>query len=188
MLFLASTSPRRHALLHAAGIEFTPCRPGDEVGGEGSPREKATARAESKASQAEAPPGSCVLGVDTVVELDGEEFGKPRDRVDARRMIERLAGREHRVHTAHHLVRGDATWTAVATSTVRFDPLTPDAIEFWLDLGSWEGKAGGYGIQDAETAFASLVDGDEDTVVGLSIAVLRELLRRAAEEGPCPPS
>lgn len=185
MLFLASTSPRRHAILSAAGIEFTLCRPGEEVAGTGAPIELARVRAASKASGAHVPEGALVLGVDTVVEVDGLEFGKPRDRADARRMFERLIGREHLVHTAHCLCRGSDSWEAVATASVRCDALSSEEIEAHLDRGEWSDKAGGYGVQGAAAEFMTVVEGDDDTVVGLSTRALEDLLRRADEGGAC---
>lgn len=184
-LYLASTSPRRRQLLTAAGIEFELCEPGPEnVAGEcGPPSELAAARARRKATGAVAPgAGVPVLGVDTVVDLDGRELGKPRDREDAIAMLHSLSGRRHCVHTAHCLVPagGGALREAVTTSTVQCR--TPGAAELraYLDSGEWQGKAGGYGIQDDAQSFLTLADGAFDTVVGINVDAVRRLLDAVA--------
>ena len=112
-LWLASTSPRRRVLLERTGIRFALCEPGPEYGpGEGGEHESkdgdpaahAIKRARLKALGAKVPDAAiAVLGVDTVVDLDGTEPGKARDRDAAARMLRLLFGRSHRVHTAHCL-------------------------------------------------------------------------------------
>ncbi len=193
MLFLASSSPRRRALLHEAGIPFRLCRPGPEIVGAGSPAELAVARAVSKARGAEAEDGhpfderALVLGVDTVVDRDGVELGKPRDRDDAARMLRLLCGRQHRVHTGHCAIRDGVETTRVASSVVECAPIDDATIEAFLATEDWRGKAGGYGIQDASTPFLQLRGGDLDTVIGLSIRVVRSMLE-TTEGGVCPPN
>ncbi|MHC5065563.1 MAG: Maf family protein, partial [Planctomycetota bacterium] len=101
MLYLASTSPRRHSILESAGIPFTPIEPGEEPLASGTPMELARIRARAKGRGARVPePGALILAVDTVVDLDGCELGKPEDRQDAERMLRALSGREHLVHSA----------------------------------------------------------------------------------------
>jgi septum formation protein len=183
VLYLASTSPRRRRLLTDAGLVHVCVPPGPEPVGGGGPAERAVQRAEAKAAGARVrgAPGY-VLGVDTVVEVDGRELGKPRDRTDAARMLEELAGLEHRVHTAHcvrpHPDDGQR-WRLVTSARVRFEPIEAPRLLRFLDSGAWAGKAGAYGIQDADADFARLVDGDWDTVVGLSVAAVTALLDTA---------
>ena len=188
MLWLASTSPRRSALLAAAGFRFERIPPGPEIDGHGAPIDVAGQRAASKARGAApaAPPpreGAVILGVDTVVDLDGVELGKPTDAAAAERMIVALAGREHRVHSAVHAIAVDSDGGrreayGVASATVRFDALDAEQIASYVAGGSWQGKEGGYGIQDVAGAFARVVPGtgDVDTVIGLSIASVEALL------------
>lgn len=185
-LHLASTSPRRRQLLEQAGFTFALCEPGVEhVAGEAAePRQLALARARRKAGDApivtrDAMGGVPVLGVDTVVDLDGRELGKPKDRDAARAMLLTLAGRDHRVHTGHCLVPGGSDReprTEVATATVRCRQPSPAELERYLESGQWQGKAGGYGIQDDEQGFLTLVDGPFDAVVGLHVEAVRRLL------------
>lgn len=189
-LFLASTSPRRRELLTAAGIRFALCEPGPEYADGGSdhdhhevgePAQLALARARRKALGARAPdPAVPVLGVDTVVDLDGEELGKPRDRADAERLQRRLFGRTHLVHTAHVLAwptRPDCV-EEVAAATVRCRAPAEADLQRYLDSGEWVGKAGAYGIQDGSQTFLALDAGAFDTVVGLHVAAVRRLLVR----------
>ncbi|HLU40314.1 MAG TPA: Maf family protein [Planctomycetota bacterium] len=188
-LYLASTSPRRRDLLAAARIPFECVPPGDEPDGAGPPAEVAMRRAASKCVGARVPegaPAGIVLGVDTVVDLDGVELGKPRDRAEARAMLRALAGRVHAVHTAHCVRRHPGTGVAareLTTARVAIAALDAVAIEAYLDEDEWQDKAGAYGIQGAAGRFCTLVDGELDTVIGLSVAAVRRLLA-AAGSGP----
>jgi septum formation protein len=180
-LYLASTSPRRRDLLTAAGYEFICVEPGAEPVASGRPEALAIARARSKCVGAAVPPASppcLVLGVDTVVDLDGEELGKPRDRDDARRMLERLSGRDHAVHTAHCLRLHPAgeMGERLTTARVHLRRLAPAEVASYLDSGDWRDKAGGYGIQSLAGPFCTLLEGDRGTVIGLSLPALRELV------------
>lgn len=183
-LVLASTSPRRSALLREAGIAFVLGAPGPEPDGHGTPIELAALRAREKAVGAAPPPGVTlpILGVDTVVELDGREFGKAADRRQAAAMLRALSGRIHRVHTAHCLVdpRRGLRLEAIATAAVACRAPGERELEDYLDSGQWRGKAGAYGIQDDAQSFLTLHEGAFDTVVGLHVAAVRDLLARLA--------
>ena len=187
-LWLASTSPRRRELLERAGMRYCLCEPGPEYGpgeaGEhqstsGDPAAHALERARRKALGAKPPDAAiAVLGVDTVVDLDGTELGKPRDRDDAERMLRRLSGRSHRVHTAHclSLRARDQVASARGTAVVACRTPTLPELERYLASGQWRGKAGSYGIQDEAQRFFSLVEGSFDTVVGLHVVDVVGLL------------
>jgi septum formation protein len=193
-LWLASTSPRRRHLLQQAGIRFELCEPGPEYadgrgdhdhGETGVPHLLAVARARRKALGAVVPAGiTPVLGVDTVVDLDGDELGKPRDRDGAAAMLRRLFGREHRVHTAHCLVwPSGAVVEELATAVVAGRVPSPAELAHYLDSGDWRGKAGAYGLQDPSQSFLRRVEGADDTVVGLHLAAVQRLLA-AGPGGP----
>jgi len=179
VLYLASTSPRRQQLLQAAEIPFRLHAPGPETADDGAPADQAAARARSKALTAVRPagPGS-LLAVDTVVAVGGLVLGKPRDRTEAEAMLRRLCGQTHAVHTAHCLLDlgSDAIAEAVSTSKVRCRALTDEDITDYLATGEWRDKAGAYGIQGAAGDFMEVVAGDIDTVIGLSVARVLELL------------
>ncbi len=186
ILYLASTSPRRASLLTEHGLDFALLAPGPEETGQGAPRERAVLRARAKATGANPPAADAlVLGVDTVVDIDGHELGKPIDRAAARDMLQRLMGRTHLVHTGHCLWRqaGEVRAEAVASALVRCDAIGVGELEAYLDGETWQGKAGAYGIQDPETSFLELVEGDVDTVIGLSMTTVRQLLRTLEKGG-----
>ncbi len=192
-LYLASTSPRRRELLARARLRFECCEPGAEYepgGGDehaseaGDPVAHACARATRKGNGAAVPDARVpVLAVDTVVDLDGRELGKPRDRAEAERMLRALAGREHRVHTAHYLRHAASGRNAlrVASAEVVCAPADEPALRRYLDSGQWRGKAGSYGVQDDAQRFFRVVAGDFDTVVGLHVPAVHALLRELAE-------
>lgn len=184
MLYLASTSPRRRQLLEDAGIDYAAVPPGPEPSGAGDPADRARQRAASKAEGAvvTGPPG-WILGVDTVVELEGRELGKPADEAAARRGLEQLAGAVHRVHTALCLVSHPKRerFAVEASATVRCRPLESPRLAAYLASGAWRGKAGGYGLQDEACDFMEVVEGDPNTVIGLPVASLTELLARVGE-------
>jgi septum formation protein len=188
VLFLASTSPRRSELLRAAGIRFQPIAPGPEPrAGGGSPAERARERAFRKAHPARLPAArGWILAADTVVALAGREYGKPADATEAAAMLRALAGREHEVHTGHCLldIHSGGCDEELRSARVRCAPLDEAAIRAQVARGDWRGKAGAYGIQDPGTDFMTIVEGDLDTVVGLSIDAVRRLLARAGAALP----
>ncbi|MEC8252795.1 MAG: Maf family protein [Planctomycetota bacterium] len=188
-LYLASKSPRRRALLAEAGLRFVLCEPGEEYvdGSEhgcevGDPRALCEQRARRKArGAATVGQRAPVLAVDTVVDLDGSELGKAKDRAAAETMLRRLAGSTHAVHTAHCLVAGGREFEETVTASVRCELVGDELLASYLDSGQWRGKAGAYGIQDDAQGFLELAAGPYDSVVGLHVAAVRRLLRRSAE-------
>lgn len=183
-LYLASTSPRRRALLQDAGLSFVLHPPGPEPAGSGSPAELALERARRKALGAPIPdlPG-WILGVDTVVGQGPVEFGKPTDAADAARMLRSLRGGEHAVYSGHVLVETHPApacpprvLTQLAASRVRCRDFSEDELEAYLAAGDWSDKAGAYGIQGAAKSFMSLIEGALDTVIGLHVDAVRKLL------------
>jgi septum formation protein len=137
---------------------------------EGEPDAVAEANARRKAL---AVPSSLTLGADTVVALDGELFGKPRDAAQAREFLARLAGREHQVVGGIALAEGgELVAVAVEVTRVRFRALTPAMLEWYQATGEWRGRAGGYAIQGAGAALVAGIEGDYLNVVGLPLARL----------------
>lgn len=199
-ILLASTSPRRRALLEEAGLPFALVTPGFETEGgsgeAGDPRSFAIARAREKALGASTQERAVLLAVDTVVALEDRVFGKPRDIDEARATLNLLGGREHQVWTAHSFrdllqgsdADGDAVETHVSVSTVAIRELPEAELQAYLDRGDWRDKAGGYGIQSDAASFATLTSGRFDTVVGLDVSVVRavyeELCSRARFASP----
>jgi septum formation protein len=121
--------------------------------------------------------GPLVLGADTIVVLDGEILGKPRDAAQAVEYVGRLAGRSHHVLGGIALARdGELLAEAVDITEVVFRALSADEVEAYVALGEWEGRAGGYAIQGAGAALVRSITGDYLNVVGLPLARLLDLL------------
>ncbi len=121
--------------------------------------------------------GDPVLAADTIVEVDGEILGKPVDTDDARRMLGRLSGRSHRVHTGVAVRRGERVDVEVVTTIVTFVALTAESIDWYLATGEPFDKAGAYAIQGAGGVFVEAVRGSVSNVVGLPLATVARLLR-----------
>lgn len=135
-------------------------------------RRKALAVAAEAAPAAAAP----VLGVDTVVVLDGAIYGKPADAGEARATLERLAGRTHEVVSGIAVVEDGVARTAAATTRVRFRALPPATLDWYVATEEWRERAGGYAIQGRGAALVAGIEGDYLNVVGLPVAALLDLL------------
>ncbi len=181
-LILASQSPRRRDILTALGYDFTVrTAPTDETLPTGvHPREGVRLLAVRK-GEAVLPlceTDDVILSSDTLVELDGVALGKPTDEEDARRMLRALSGRAHNVHTGVAVRRADTVLADTASTRVVFRTLDEAEIDAYVRSGEPMDKAGAYGIQGAAGAFVSYIEGDMDTVVGLSSRLTKELLGR----------
>ncbi len=116
-----------------------------------------------------------VLGVDTVVELDGRLYGKPDDEDGARAMLRSLGGRTHRVVSGLALLGDDREDVATVTTEVTFRALEEPLIDWYVATGEWRERAGSYAIQGAGTALVTRVVGDYENVVGLPVGTLIDL-------------
>jgi nucleoside triphosphate pyrophosphatase len=136
--------------------------------------DNATRKALAGAARAGA--GELVLGVDTVVALDGTLWGKPAGQDAARATLTRLAGRTHEVVSAVALVGpGGAPRTATETTRVTFHALDEAVIAWYLQAGEWRGRAGGYAVQGRGGVLVERIDGDYLNVVGLPVGRLARL-------------
>jgi septum formation protein len=144
----------------------------------GEPRAVAVenARRKALAIAAQAPAGAVVLGVDTIVVLDGALYGKPADEAAARTTLAALSGRVHEVLSGICVVDAAGSRDAVATTRVRFRALDAATLDWYLASGEWRERAGGYAIQGRGAALVDAIDGDYLNVVGLPVATLLELL------------
>jgi septum formation protein len=182
LIFLASASPRRSALLHQVGIDHE-VRPVD-VDETRRARESVTAYvtrlAETKArtlwDALPLPARRPVLGADTTVALDGEIFGKPDGAATARAMLSRLSGRTHEVHTAVALVCTGGIELRLSTSAVCFRELAEAELDWYCASGEPVGKAGGYAIQGRAAVFVRHLAGSYSGVMGLPLCETWELL------------
>jgi septum formation protein len=181
-LVLASNTPRRRELLHAAGFEFDVAAIDvDETRGEGEPAERYVERlAQTKARAAvRRGPDLVVVGADTVVVVGGEVLGKPRDTADAARMLRRLSGRSHEVLTGVAVARRGQMLSRVERTSVWFVRVSDAEIAWYLASGEPMDKAGAYAIQGRASRFIPRIDGSYSNVVGLPMAAVVELLEKA---------
>jgi septum formation protein len=171
-IVLASTSPQRHAILEQLRIPFRIVAPRyEEVGTD--PVEHAVGKARSVDGG-----GDPVLGVDTIVVLDGDVLGKPGDEGQARRMLEQLSGATHEVMSGLCLRTREWEELGRAVTLVTFRDLTRHDIDVYLVSGEWEGRAGGYAIQGFGGSLVERIEGDYLNVVGLPGALLLDVLAR----------
>jgi len=178
-IILASQSPRRAQLLGMLGLEFE-VRPADvdETYIDGEPAAVHAERlAREKAMKlAREEPDSIVIGSDTVVVIDHEVLGKPRDRDHAIDMLMRLEGRPHRVETGIAVARGDTVLSGVSGVKVHFRAFDRRTAEAYVSTGEPMDKAGAYGIQGYGSALVERIDGDYYAVMGLPIARMLSLI------------
>ncbi|GAA4901790.1 Maf family protein [Ferrimonas pelagia] len=189
-LCLASSSPRRQALLTQLGYQFELVAPNiDETMRAGETpaqfvvrmaKEKALAGQALLAPQAETAP--LVLGSDTIVVQDGKVLGKPVDKADGEAMLRRLSGRAHRVLTAVALSDGERLEFKLVITQVIFCALSDAQIAAYWDTGEPADKAGSYGIQGLGGNFVRAIDGSYSAVVGLPLVETRELIEQMIAE------
>jgi septum formation protein len=178
-VILASQSPRRRELLSLVGIPHE-VRPADVderyLAGE-SPHEHAERLARDKATRIREP-GAIVIGSDTIVVVDGDVLGKPKDVGDAARMLRRLSGRSHVVITAIAVAIDGRVESGAEEVDVTFHPLSDADISAYIATREPMDKAGAYGIQGFGATIVARVDGDYFAVMGLPLQLLIRLLAR----------
>jgi septum formation protein len=175
-LVLASSSAQRRTILERLGVTFVVRPPGIAEIEQGDPPSVARDNALAKATAIAVAPGDLVVGVDTIVALDGELFGKPNSAADAVRTMRALSGRTHTVLSGLALVAADAEPRVVTEATaVTFRELDDAMIEWYVATGEWRGRSGGYAIQQAGGALVRRIEGDYTNVVGLPVAALLDL-------------
>lgn len=192
-IILSSASPRRRELLSQIGVEFevlvsdgeenyTSTDPAEIV------KELALAKAENVAAVVESIENTLLIGADTIVVLDGEILGKPKNEEDAFRMLKHLQGRDHQVYTGTALLahdeKGEKTVISHAEQTEVFVHAMEDAeIRRYIATGEPMDKAGGYGIQGGFAAYIDRIEGDYYNVVGLPVAYLYQQLKMLGSIG-----
>ena len=141
---------------------------------------------ENARRKAQAVPGTLVLGVDTVVALDGAVYGKPADAAAARATLRALSGREHTVFSGLCLIEAGEERCALAETKVRFRECSDALIDWYVAGEEWRERAGGYAIQGRGAALVAAIEGDYSNVVGLPVATLLTLAPEllSAQSGP----
>lgn len=182
-VILASQSPRRRELLTLVGIphEVRPADIDESYGAGELPHAHAERLAREKAAVvARSAPDAVVIGSDTIVVLDGDVLGKPRDERDAASMLMRLSGRTHTVMTAVAVMWRGVERSAVEEVEVTFHILTSAEIDAYIATREPMDKAGAYGIQGFGATIVARVDGDYFAVMGLP---LQRMVRLMADLG-----
>lgn len=177
-IVLASGSPRRRELLKAAGLCFEViASPAEEIhdaalGMAGLCEENARLKA-----AAVPVPGAVVIAADTLVFIEGQPMGKPKDMAEASGMLRKLAGRTHQVCTGVCLVDAEGKFrTFHAVTDVVFRELDEAGIYEYLASTSPLDKAGAYGIQDRGELIVERISGGYDNVMGLPVRLVLEAL------------
>lgn len=180
-VILASASPRRRELLTLVGIEHVvqPANIDESYLAGETPREHAERLAREKAAAVVAD-DAVTIGSDTIVVVDGDILGKPRDREHAATMLRRLSGRSHIVMTGVAVRFNGRIVSGLEEVGVTFRPLGEAEIERYIDTGEPVDKAGAYGIQGFGATIVERVDGDYFAVMGLA---LNRLVRLFSELG-----
>jgi septum formation protein len=171
---LASRSPQRRAILQQLGVRFE-VRPADvEERRSGTAETVASENAlrKARAVRAEIDGDQVVLGVDTVVVLEGRIYGKAGNEDEARAFLERLSGRHHDVWSALALLGDAGEEVRTARTTVHFRELDARTIDWYLKSGEWRDRAGAYAIQGRGAALVERIEGDYWNVVGLPVPLL----------------
>jgi septum formation protein len=180
-LVLASASPQRRAILQRLGVDFE-VRPADVVELErGDPAQVAGENAMLKARAAQRAAGQpsspeAVLGVDTLVTLNGEIYGKPGDEEHARATLRALSDATHSVLSGVALLLpGEEERTAVVSTQVTFRALSEELLSWYVAAGEWRDRSGGYAIQGRGSVLVRSIEGDFQNVVGPPLAALLDL-------------
>ena len=198
-LILASQSPRRIELLKAAGFDFevAPANIEETVAPAWSPEECVCELARNKAAcvmqrvlatagsvSRQEPATTVILAADTVVALEREIFGKPRDRQDAYRILYALSHHPHRVITGVCLWPTTRSEPLIAfdVTRIRMRAMTDAEIWAYIDTGEGMDKAGAYALQETGERYVAQIEGAFDNVVGLPIALVRQLLAQWQQE------
>lgn len=183
-LILASASPARRALLTAAGIDAEVMVSGvDESVVEADDAYTlclalARMKARTIAAQLNADPGVVVLGCDSVLEFEGEIFGKPANAEEAAKRWSRMRGHSGVLHTGHHLTSLVSGRQAedVGMTVVHFADISDEELAAYVASGEPLNVAGSFTLDGRGGAFVERIEGDPGNVIGLSMPMLRNLL------------
>lgn len=184
-IILASGSPRRQELLTRVRIPFKAFPPNIDESFEGvrsieqRVRQIAAAKIEAVVQGFKQESPRWVLGLDTLVELDGQAFNKPEGVEDAERMLLALSGKTHRVHTGIGLLpsRGEKLDLRSVCTEVKMAAFSREELEYYLETGEWSGVTGAYRIQERGAFFVEWIRGSYSNVVGLPLETFYTMLR-----------
>jgi septum formation protein len=183
LFVLASESPRRRDILESVGLKFktVPAHVNEDYLAGESPRKHVKRLACDKAMViARKYPEAWVLGADTIVVIDRIILGKPKNEVQAKKMLKMLSGREHKVFTGFSIIciASKVFQTKVIQSAVRFKTISPDELDWYLACDEPYDKAGGYAIQGKGAYFIQSIRGSYTNVIGLPLCEVLETLKK----------
>ena len=179
-IVLASASPRRRELLEMMGLEFEIVPAKDELDAEGLPPAEAVAKIALGKAMSVAKlraENDLVIAADTLVCLDGELLGKPKDEAEAFAMLKKLSGNEHQVYTGVAVSQGDKSVSCAEMTKVRFCRMSVEDIKNYIATFEPMDKAGAYGIQGKGAVFIEGIEGDYFNVMGLPLHRLSLMLK-----------
>lgn len=183
-IVLASGSPRRKELLAGLGYDFEVrlLNSIDESYPEGLSGEEIAQHIASKKAEAYRPTmaeNELIITADTIVYLDGEVLGKPKDETEARRMLRMLSGKTHQVITGVTLLTAQQTRTFASVSDVTFAHLSDEEINYYVSHYHPTDKAGAYGIQEW-IGFIGVerIEGSYFNVMGLPVQKLYSEMKK----------
>ncbi|GAC11868.1 Maf family protein [Paraglaciecola chathamensis] len=192
MLILASQSPRRAELLSQIGVPFTALSADidESILPNETPENYVQRLAQQKAqagwrASADTAKRRLVLGADTVVVINEQVMGKPKDFDDAKAMLNLLSGQQHQVLTAVTVTSGQRFETILVKTDVTFCALSPSQIEAYWQTGEPKDKAGSYAIQGIGGKFVTHIKGSYSAVVGLPLYETNQLLSRMSQAHEC---
>jgi nucleoside triphosphate pyrophosphatase len=189
LIYLASASPRRSALLAQIGVphEVRPVSVDEAIRGDEGPGHYVQRLARTKADRLWAslrpPDRRAVLGADTTVAIDGHILGKPADEADCVRMLRMLSARTHQVYTALSLRRAEGEETVLNVSDVSFRALDDAEIRAYWASGEPADKAGGYAVQGRAALFIDRIAGSYSGIMGLPLYETGRLLESIGWHG-----
>lgn len=181
-LILASNSPRRKDLLNQIQIDFV-VEPADieEVLDETHTAQEAVQSLALQKAQAVAAKHNqgIVLGADTLIELEGQQLGKPQSSEEAKEMLAKLSGKTHKVLTGVALIdaKTKRTLTQAEITEVKIGQLSQEEIDWYVESGEPFDKAGSYAIQGLAARFVEKVDGCYNNVLGLPLYRVVQMLK-----------
>ncbi len=194
-LVLASASPARLATLRAAGLDPEVLVSGVDESTVRADRvpdlvaELARLKAEAVAARLVGDDrATVVIGCDSLLELDGAAYGKPGSAAEAEDRWRRMRGRSGTLHTGHQVILRDdgrsQVRSAVAATTVHFADLSDAEITAYVGTGEPLAVAGAFTVDGRGGPFVTRIEGDHHNVVGISLPLLRDLLRELGVAWP----
>ena len=181
-VILASKSPRRKEILENLGLVFDiVVADADESCDIADPRGRVSALAAIKGravkDMLDESGDTLIIACDTLVYAEGEFLGKPKDKDDARRMMNMLSGKAHSVLSGLYIALGEKEVACAEETRVIFDEMTEDEIESYVGTNEPYDKAGGYAVQGLASLYVNRLEGDYFNVVGLPVNLLYKTLK-----------